>query len=73
MLVSYYRSLLKDRDFLFEPDLPLDLGFNGGLFIYVVDSSITFVQVRNATAAPVELFRNTRLGTIIEWDVDRCY
>ena len=73
MLVSYYRSLSKDRDFLFEPDFPIDLNFNRGLFIYIVNSSIAFIQVRNTTATPIKLPRNTRLRTIIEWDVDRYY
>ena len=73
--VSYASTLPDDRDFLFEPQLPAsyDLGLDGGIFAHVVDSTMTFVQARNSTEAPVVLPRRTRLGTVVEYSADGCY
>lgn len=71
--VSYHGTLPDDRDYLFEPELSMYLGGEGGVFAHIVDSSMTFVQARNATGAPIALPRNTRLGTVVEYAVDGCY
>lgn len=73
--ISYASTLPEDRDFLFEPELPAsyNLGTDGGVFAHVVDSSMTFVQARNSTEAPVTLPRRTRVGTVVEYSADGCY
>ena len=71
--VSYKGALPDDRDYLFEPDIPLNLGETGGVYAHVVDSAMTFVQARNTTASPVVLPKGTRLGTVVEYAVDGCY
>ena len=73
--ISYQGSLPDDRDFLFEPELPesYDLGRGGGIFAHIVDASMTFIQARNNTGAPIDLPRHTRLGTVVEYAVDGCY
>ena len=73
--ICYQGMLPDDRDFLFEPELPgtYNLGRNGGIFAHVVDASMTFIQARNATEAPIILPRHTRLGTVVEYAADGCY
>ena len=61
------KQLPDDRDFLFEPQFKGDLGHEGGVYAHIVDSSVSFVQVRNATARPTQLTRRTRLGSIVEY------
>ena len=70
-----YHGTLPDRDFLFEPELPetCHLGHHGGIYAHIVDSTMAFVQAKNATAEPVSLPKHTRLGTIVEYAVDGCY
>lgn len=72
--VSYQGDTLPtDRDFLFEPQYKGDLGFDGGVFAHVVDSSISFVQLRNATDKPAQISRRTRLGNIVEYNQAGAY
>lgn len=71
--VSYHGTLPDDRDFLFEPELPINLGYQGGVFAHVVDTAMTFVQAKNATSAPVVLPRHVRLGTVVEYEANGCY
>ena len=71
--VVYHGSLPKDRDFLFEPKYYHDLGFEGGVYAHVVDASISFVQLRNATDHPARINRRTKLGNVIEYAQDGCY
>ena len=71
--VIYNGSIPQDRDFLFEPGCQQDLGVNGGVFAHLVDSSLSFVQVYNATDAPVKLQRKCRLGSMVEYSQDGAY
>ena len=41
-----------NRDFLFEPKFAGDLGFDGGVFAYIIDASLLFIQLRNSTEKP---------------------
>ena len=71
--VVYNGSIPQDRDFLFEPECQQDFGVNGGVFAHLVDSSLSFVQVYNATDAPVKLQRKCRLGSMVEYCQDGAY
>ena len=51
--VAYNGRIPDDRDFLFEPDCAQAFGPTGGVFAHIVDSTISMVQIHNATAAPV--------------------
>ena len=51
----------------------MDLGLNGGAFIYMVDASLSFVNVYNASYTPVVLPRRTRLGEVLENRHKGCY
>ena len=71
--VTYHGSLPNDRDFLFEPQCPNDLGNDGGVYAHVVDSSLTFVQIRNATDRPITLSKRARLGSVEEYQQHGAY
>ena len=71
--VAYKGAIPEDRDFLFEPDCPQDFGPTGGVFAHVTDSTISMVQVYNATAAPVRIPRKTRLGALFEYEQDGAF
>lgn len=73
--ITYNGILPDDRDFLFEPELSItyDLGYDGGVYAYVVDCSTSFVRAKNSTGTPVILPRHTRLGTAVEFAVNGCY
>ena len=68
-----YKVMSPDRDFLFEPECAQNLGLEGGVFAHIVDSSLAFVHVQNATDAPVKLPRKARLGTIVEYEQEGAY
>ena len=69
----YHGVLPKDQDFLFESKSNHDLGFEGGVYIHIVDASISFVQLRNATNYLAQISRCTRLGSVIEYTQDGYY
>ena len=71
--VAYNGEIPQDRDFLFEPECSQDLGVTGGVFAHVVDSSISMIQVYNATAAPVRLPRKAKLGALCEYEQDGAF
>ena len=45
VLIAYSGTIPSDRDFLFEPKYSegLDFGPNSGVYVYIVDSSLSFV------------------------------
>ena len=71
--VSYNGRIPEDRDFLFEPDCSQNFGPSGGVFAHVVDSTISMVQVYNATAAPVKLPHKAKLGSLFEYEQDGAF
>lgn len=71
--VAYKGNIPEDRDFLFEPDCAQDFGPTGGVFAHIVDSTISMVQVYNATAAPVRLPRKSKLGALYEYEQDGAF
>lgn len=71
--VTYRGSLPDDRDLLFEPQCKQDLGYDGGVYAHVVDSSLSFVQLRNSSARPVQITRRTRIGTVTEFNEEGCF
>ena len=68
-----YKGALAERDFLFEPKYSQDLGTKGGVFAHIVDSSMAFIQVHNATDASVRIPHKARLGSIAEFDQEGAY
>ena len=73
ILVGYSGSIPADRDFLFEPECSQDLGLMGGIFTYIIDDMIQFVEAYNATAIAVRIPRKARLGLVIEFEQDGAY
>ena len=75
ILITYHSMLPEDRDFLFELELlgSYDLDHSGGIFTYVVDALMTFIQVKNTTNSPIVLLRHIRLGIVVEYAADGCY
>ena len=71
--VIFHGELPNDRDFLFEPQCSEYLGHDGGVFAHIVDSSLSFIQVRNSTESPVTLPRRGRLGSVVEYNQQGCY
>lgn len=71
--VAYNGNIPEDRDFLFEPDCAQDFGPTGGVFAHIADSTISMVQVYNATATAVRLPRKAKLGTLFEYEQDGAF
>lgn len=51
----------------------MDLGPDGGAFTHMVDASLSFVNVYNASYTPVSLPRRTRLREVLENRYKGCY
>ena len=71
--IMYHGTLPDDRDFIFEPQSCHKLGHEGGVYAHIVDSTISFVRVKNTTSSPVKLSRHARLGTIVEYNGVGCH
>ena len=71
--ITYHGSIPDDHDFLFKPQSCHKLGHEGGVYAHVVDSTISFIKVKNATYHPIKLSRHARLGTIVEYNAHSCY
>ena len=65
--------LPSDRDFLLEPKRLNSLGEAGGVYAHIVDSNMSFVQVRNATSCPTRINSKTKLGKLVEYTEQGCY
>ena len=68
-----YKATPSDRDFLFEPESNQDFGESGGVFAHLIDSSMAFVQVHNATDKSIRIPRKARLGSIVEFEQEGAY
>ena len=71
--IVYHGTIPEDRDYLFEPQSSYKLGHEGGVYAHIVDASMSFVKVKNATPCPVKLSKHARLGTIVEYNGHGCY
>lgn len=71
--VTFRGDLPDDRDFLFEPQCAEHLGHDGGVFVHIVDASLSFVQVHNTTDSQVILPRRARLDSMVEYNQQGCY
>ena len=65
--VQFNDQLPEDRDFLFKPQFKDELGHSGGIYAHVVDSTLSFVQLKNSTDYPVIIQRRKRLGSVVEY------
>jgi len=67
--IIYIKSTPFFKDFLFEPFNFIDLS----LYAYFIDASLERVLTRNNTFKWVKIFRNLRLGIIIEINYNNCF
>lgn len=68
--------LPENRDFSFCPEYktgPLAFQHNGSLYSHLVDSNMSFVQLRNDGDTEIVLPKHTRLGVIDEIEEEGCY
>lgn len=64
------------RDLSFQPEYNSNtssLRQAGAIYAYVVDSNMSFVQVRNDSDDPVVIPRHARLGMVTELEEEGCY
>ena len=66
--IVYHRMIPKDHDFLFKLQSCHRLRYEGGIYIYIMDATLSFIKVKNATSYLVKLSRHSRLGTIMEYN-----
>ena len=71
--VAYNDEISQNRDFLFEPNCSQDLDVIENVFAHVVNSSISMIQVYNATTASVRLSRKTKLEALYENKQDHIF
>ena len=71
--INYLSILFDNRDFLFESELITFLDKNNGVFIYVIDCLLIFIQVKNIIKAFIILFKNIKLNTEIEYATNDYY
>ena len=67
--IAMTKALLKDRDFIFEPSANVDVS----LYAHLVDAYTTEILVQNDSAYPVDIPRNTRLGSVREIEYENCF
>lgn len=63
-------------DFSFQPEYTnntSNLRQAGAIYAHVVDSNMSFVQVRNDSDEPVVIPRHARLGMVTELEEEGCY
>lgn len=67
--IAMFKSLSKDRDFIFESSSNVDVS----LYAHLVDAYTTEILVQNDFAAYVNISRNTRLDFIQEIEYENCF
>ena len=73
ILINYYDILFDDRDFLFEFKLIIFFDKDSEVFAYVIDCSLTFMQIKNIIKTLIILFRNIKLNIVIKYAANDCY
>ena len=73
IFVTYHDFLFDDRDFLFEFHCQYDLKYDDDVYVYVVDSNLFKILVRNVTSQSITLAKRARLDMIIEYNQAECY
>ena len=73
ILIIYYNTLLKDRNFLFKSELKYDFDYIDGIYTYIINTSMTFIQIKNIISIFINLSRHTQLKTIVEYIANNCY
>ena len=71
--VVYHGQLPNDRDFLFDPHCNHYLGTEGGVYAHIVDSTLSFVQLRNSSDKSITIPKRARLESVIEYQQDGAY
>ena len=69
-------DLPRERDLTFTPDhsnATSEIRQKGAVYAHMVDSSMTFVQVRNDSDSPLVVQRHVRLGTVNDLEEEGCY
>ena len=67
ILTTYYNTLLKNKDFLFEPQYKQNLEYKKNIFAYIVNFSFFFIQFRNFLNRSTRIIRKIHLNFIIEF------
>ena len=73
ILINYHGILSNNRNYLFELKFLIFLDKNRGVFTYIVNIFIIFIQVKNFIEIFIILFKNIRLNTIIKFVIDKYY
>ena len=68
IFVIYHKTLLNDRDFLFESQCSIDIRQNDDIYTYVVDASFYMIQIRNINNYSIMLLKKVRLNIVIKYN-----
>ena len=68
--VAYKKNISKDRDFLFELNYAQNFEPIDEVFAYIVDFTISIIQVYNATTASIRLSRKSKLEALYKYKQD---
>ena len=65
--------LFKDRKYFFESQCSQYLNDENDMFVHLIDLFFFFVQVHNISSYSVKLFKQVKLRTFVEYDLQKCY
>lgn len=71
--IDYHNNLFNDRDFLFESQCVHELKNENEVFVYIMNSSFSFMQLRNAITRSIILLKRARLKSMIEYKQKDAY
>lgn len=71
--IDYHDNLFNDRDFLFELQCVHELKNENEVFVYIMNSFFSFVQLRNAIIRSIILFKRVKLKSMIEYKQKNVY
>lgn len=71
--IDYHDNLFNDRDFLFESQCIHELKNENEVFVYIINSSFSFMQLRNAITRSIILLKRARLKLMIEYKQKDAY
>lgn len=73
MLMIYYDTLFDNKNLLFEFQYKQNLDYDEGIYVYIIDFKLLFMQLRNVINKSTRIIKKIRLNFIIKFNETKCF
>ena len=73
IFVIYRGTFPDDKDFLFKPQFKQNLNYDRDIYAHIINSLLSFMQLRNILNKPTQIIKRTRLNSIIKFNKEEIF